>query len=134
MYRLAGMLDASAGGCLRHMRCTKGDIYTSFSSTHQRWLRRRYQNDLKRIHRPCDLQGANKTCIQNLSLKILPNKKNINSQKSSPPKISHLEFGLQKFFDSLFLGLPIPSPFHVEHSPVNSHCSTANLRRFRLHP
>ena len=71
------------------------------------------QNDLKRIHRPCDLQGANKTCIQNLSLKNTPQQKKHQQPKKAPlQKISHLEFGLQKFFWlSFFWGLPIPSPF-----------------------
>ena len=93
------------------MRCTKGDIYTSFSSTHQCWLRRRHQNDLKRIHRPLWLASANKTSIRNLSLKILPNKKNINSQKSSPQKISHSEFGLQKLCWLSFFGASHSQPF-----------------------
>ena len=117
--RYDGMLDASAGGCLRHMRCTKGDIYTSFSSTHQCWLRRRYQNDLKRIHRAsvtCKVQTKQVQYPESIT-ENTPQQKKTSTAKKAPLQKYHTWNSDSKSFLTLFFGgLPIPSPFHVEHS------------------
>lgn len=139
--RYDGMLDASAGGCLRHMRCTKGDIYTSFSSTHQCWLRRRYQNDLKRIHRAsvtCKVQTKQVQYPESITENTPQQKKTSTAKKAPLQKYHTWNSDSKSFWLSFFGGFPFPALFtwniHVEHSPVNGHCSTANLRRFRFHP
>lgn len=78
----------------------------------------------------CDLQVQTKQVSEIYHWKYSPTKKTSTAKKAPPKKYHTRNSDSKSFVDSLFLGLPIPSAFHVEKNSQPQEVQVSPLKQF----